>query len=111
MEGLRLQLNGYCLITILKKGGLLLHGDPKAGIAQIGENSFLFANTDCLNEYAGCLVSNVKYVGETLYTPEFFIFQMPLSFQSFLQINTLSLQTINCMHIEKRTKREKHSIP
>ena len=68
MEGLRLQLNGYCLITILKKGGLLLHGDPKAGIAQVGENSFSFANTDCLNEYASCLVSNVKYVGETLYT-------------------------------------------
>ena len=69
MEGVRLQLNGYCLITILKKGGLLLYGDPKAGIAQVGENSFLFANTDCLNEYASCLVSNVKYVGKNSIYP------------------------------------------
>jgi hypothetical protein len=51
VEGSQLQLNGYCLMTILNKGTLLLHGDPKAGIAQVGEKNFVFSNADCLNEY------------------------------------------------------------
>jgi hypothetical protein len=51
VEGSQFQLNGYCLMTILNKGALLLHGDHKAGIAQVGEKKFVFSNADCLNEY------------------------------------------------------------
>lgn len=70
MEGLRLQLSGYCLISIIRNGGLLLHGDPKAGLVQVGEKKFAFSTDGELNEF-------VKAPKDSLIALEMMAIMMP----------------------------------
>lgn len=48
---LRLQLNGFCLMSIIHHGGLLVNGDPKAGLVQVGEKTYSFSTYSYMNEY------------------------------------------------------------
>ncbi|KAI5078260.1 hypothetical protein GOP47_0005931 [Adiantum capillus-veneris] len=48
----KLHLNGFCPMTIVCHGGLLLLGDLKAGLVQIGDKAYSFATTCHFKEFA-----------------------------------------------------------
>ncbi|MCO5558493.1 hypothetical protein L7F22_012077 [Adiantum nelumboides] len=47
----RLHLNGFCMMSIVCHGGVLLPGDPKAGFVQVGDKTYAFSTTYYFTEF------------------------------------------------------------
>lgn len=62
LEAFELQLNGYCAISVIRNQGILLQGDPKAGLVRVGEKYFAFSTPHALNEFVKAPISSLRAV-------------------------------------------------